>query len=376
MKAIIAVISDLSTDMRVRKLAFLMAAEGLSVKVIGRASDAPPPVAGNGVEFERIRVPFRRGPGMYLWFNLILFFRLLFSRYDICVASDLDTLIPCYSVSRLFGKKLVYDSHEYFTGQYGLSGRRFKYLIWKSAEKIMLPGIRFFITVSESIAELYRNEYGVSPVVVRNAASSVEHLHPRDRSELGAGADELLVVFQGAGINGGRGAEELIGAMPMTTGVRLVVIGSGDIIDVLRRDAAASVAGDRIIFLPKMQWDEMMRYTMSCDAGLSLDTDTCINQRFSLPNKLFDYVAAGLPVVVSPLPEIASLVDKFGFGVILEEVTPEAIATQLQRLADDRILLHTLRNGAVEARKELNWENERVKEQELIRSVIKSISNK
>lgn len=374
MKAVIAVISDLSTDMRVRKLALLLEEEGLDVTVIGRASSAPVPAAVRGVRFERIRVPFTRGPAMYLAFNFLLFFRLLFKRFDICVASDLDTLAPCFVVSGLFRKKLVYDSHEYFTGQSGLREKRMKHFIWKSAERLMLPKIKFIITVSESIAALYRDEYGVSPVVVRNASPAVAHLEPRGRNELGVTGDELLVVLQGSGINGGRGAEELLSAIPLTTGVRLAIIGSGDIIDSLIRKAEAGRAVDRIIFLPRMPWEEMMRYTMSCDAGLSLDTDTCINQRYSLPNKLFDYIAAGLPVVVSPLPEVSALVSRYGCGAVLDDVTPEAIARQLQRLADDRSLLHLLRQGAGKAREELNWENEKVKEQELIRIVIKSNS--
>lgn len=372
MKAAIAVISDLSTDMRVRKLALLMAEEGLDVTVVGRASPSPLPDAMPGITLERIRIPFRKGPAMYLMFNFRLFLRLLSGRFGILVASDLDTLVPCYLISRLFRKKLIYDSHEYFTGQYGLRERRFKHFAWKYAERKTVPKIRFVITVSDSIAALYREEYGVDPVVVRNAAPSVKHLVPRERSELGAGKDELLVILQGAGINGGRGAGELISAVPMTTGVKIVIIGSGDIIDSLRKKVLESEARNRIIFLPRMQWEEMMRYTMCCDAGMSLDTDTCINQRFSLPNKMFDYLAAGLPVVVSPLPEVSALVSRYGCGIVLSEVSPEAIAEKLQQLADDRDLLLQLRTGADRARSELNWEKEKVREQELIRNVINS----
>ena len=374
MKAVIAVISDLSTDMRVRKLALLMAEEGLDVTLTGRHSVNRLPGELPGITMSRIRVPFRRGPAMYLVFNILLFFRLLSRRFDICVASDLDTLVPCYLVSRLFGRKLIYDSHEYFTGQYGLRERKVKYFLWKFAEKAIVPRLRWMVTVSDSIAELYRKEYGVNPVVVRNVAPGVEGLLPRRRDELGARPGELLVIFQGAGINPGRGAEELLDAIALVTEVRLVIIGSGDIIEQIKIRAARSEARDRVIFLPGMPWEEMMRYTLCCDAGLSLDTDTCINQRYSLPNKLFDYIAAGIPVIVSPLPEVSALVGRYACGVVLDEVTPEAIAGQLRRLAEDRRLLVSLRKNAEKARIGLNWENERIKEQELIRSVIKSNS--
>ena len=369
MKAIIAVISDLSTDMRVRKQASLLVESGWSVTLIGRETGSHLPLALQGVTAMRIRVPFRKGPGMYILFNFFLFWHLLFRRFDLCVACDLDTLVPCYIVTRLAGRHLVYDAHEYFTGQQGLAERRFKYLAWKRAEKLLVPHLKHMITVSDSIADLYRREYGVNPVVIRNLASPVDHLVPHDRSELGAADDELLVVFQGSGINEGRGAGELITAMNGLARVRLVIIGSGDIIESVRMGAKESEAADRILFLPRMPWEEMMRYTMCCDAGLSLDTDTCINQRYSLPNKLFDYIAAGIPAVVSPLPEVSAIIDSYGCGVVLGEVTPRAIRATLEKLRDDRGFIMSLREKACEARMELTWEKEKKREQEFFKSV-------
>jgi glycosyltransferase involved in cell wall biosynthesis len=231
------------------------------------------------------------------------------------------------------------------------------------------------ITVSESIADLYRREYGVNPVVIRNLAPPVSHLVPYDRSALGARDGELLVIFQGSGINHGRGAAELVAAISLVERVRLVIIGSGDIIGSVRHLANRGDAGERIRILPRMPWEEMMRYTMSCDAGLSLDTDTCVNQRYSLPNKLFDYIAAGIPAVVSPLPEVSAVIEHYGCGVVLSEVTPGAIALTLERLRDNRNFLASLKSKAGEAARELNWENEKVKEQEFFRSVIKSNSH-
>jgi len=272
------------------------------------------------------------------------------------------------------GTKLVYDSHEYFTGQQGLAERKIKYALWKKAERMIVPKINHMITVSQSIADIYRNEYGVNPLVIRNVASSVARLVPHDRYELGAGDDELLIVLQGSGINAGRGATELIEAVKRLERVRLLIIGSGDIIDSLHLRERKPGAETNIFFLPRMTWEEMMRYTMCCDAGLSLDTDTCINQRYSLPNKLFDYIAAGIPAVVSPLPEVSAIIEMYGCGLVLDEVTPDAIAGQLERLRDDRSLLRELKKKALEAGRELNWEKEMVKEQEFFRSVTHSKS--
>jgi len=356
--------------MRVQKHAMFLAGEGNEVMLIGRETGSRLPLALPGVDAVWIRVPFRKGPGMYILFNFLLFWRLLFRRFDLCLACDLDTLVPCYMVTRLSGRRLVYDAHEYFTGQQGLAERRVKHAIWKWAERLFLPKVRHMITVSDSIADLYHREYGVAPVVIRNVAPSVTHLEPHDRSVLGASEEELLVVFQGSGINEGRGARELIKAMTMLERIRLVIIGSGDIIDSLRKSARESGAAERILFLPRMPWEEMMRYTMCCDAGLSLDTNTCVNQRYSLPNKMFDYIAAGIPAIVSPLPEVESLIGRYGCGVVIGEVSPGAIAIALERLRDDRGFLLSLREKSAEARRELTWEKEKIKEQEFFRSVI------
>jgi len=370
MKVLIAVISDMATDMRVQKQARLLVEMGCDVTVIGRWKPNVIPLSIPGARIKRIRVPFKKGPGMYLVFNLLLFVHLLFRPFALCVSCDLDTLVPCYIISRLRRKKLVYDAHEYFTGQFGLAGRRFKYKIWKTAEKWILPELSHMITVSDSIAELYHSEYGVEPLVIRNIAPPVTHLASHDRIALGARPGELLVIFQGSGINEGRGAEELVSAMSLVEGVKLVIIGSGDIIDRVHRQACEKGNEDNIVFLERMPWEEMMRYTMCCDAGLSLDADNCTNHRYSLPNKLFDYLAAGIPVIASDLPEVAAVIKKYDCGILLGEVRPADIAETLAELRDDRSFLMQLRENAETARKELTWEREKNEEQKFFRSVM------
>jgi glycosyltransferase involved in cell wall biosynthesis len=356
MRATIAVISDLSTDMRVQKQALLLTDMGYTVTLIGRYTGKSPSLFLPRVRIKRLRVLFRRGPLMYILFNVSLLLRLLTRRSDLYVANDLDTLVPCYSASRLFGKSLVYDAHEYFTGQYGLEQRKFKYSVWKKVERRLVPKVRHMITVSNSIADLYRKAY--------------------NRNNLRVGEEDLLVVYQGSGINPGRGVMELINAMTMLERIRLIITGSGDMIEEVKHAVSYKGLGNNVIFLPRMKWEEMMQFTMCCDAGLSLDPDSCINQRFSLPNKLFDYIAAGIPAIVSPLPEVSAVVDRYACGLILSHVTPYTIAGALERLRDDRGLLAELKEKALEARKVLNWENERVKEQEFFRNVIETKRHK
>lgn len=373
MRAIIVVISDLSTDMRVQKHASVLSSMGFSVTLIGRYSGTSLPVSVPSADVSLIRVPFGRGPMMYFSFNMVLMLRLILGRKpDLYVANDLDTLIPCYLASRFFRRPLVYDAHEYFTGQYSLAERKFKRFMWKTAERLVLPKVRNMITVSDSVAELYSQEYGCDPVVIRNLSLPTGNILPRQRSEVAAGINELLVVFQdGSGDNPGRGAAELLEAMTLLDCVRLVIIGTGKRIEEAKLEVQAKGIAHKVIFLPRMKWNEMIRYIKCSDAALSIDADTCTNQRFSLPNKLFDALAAGVPVVVSPLPEVSAVVRKYGCGLVLDEMTPHAIAGALEALRDDAKLRSDLKDRAIAAARELNWENEEKAEQEFFRSVIK-----
>ena len=244
MRATIAVISDLSTDMRVQKQALLLTDMGYTVTLIGRNTGKSPSLFLPRIRIIRLRVLFRRGPAMYILFNVALLLRLLTRRSELYVANDLDTLIPCFYASRLFGKPLVYDAHEYFTGQFGLEERKFKYSVWKKAERRFVPKVRHMITVSNSIADLYRKEYGVDPVVIMNVAPSTDELIPYNRKKLGVGADDLLVIYQGSGINPGRGIMELVNAMTMLERIRLIIAGSGDMIEEVKHAVSYKGLGE------------------------------------------------------------------------------------------------------------------------------------
>jgi len=127
---------------------------------------------------------------------------------------------------------------------------------------------------------------------------------------------------------------------------------------------------DRIRFFPKMQWKEMIRYTRSADAGLSLEKDTNLNYRFSLPNKLFDYFSAGIPVIAGDLPEIRKIIDDNECGIIIPAITPEEISKAVIRIKDDRAFLNKLKQNAVNASGSLNWEKESVKVFEFYKRIL------
>jgi len=138
----------------------------------------------------------------------------------------------------------------------------------------------------------------------------------------------------------------------------LLIVGSGDVLPDMKRKTEELGLSERIRFFPTMPWEEMIRYTKSADAGLSLEKDTNLNYRFSLPNKLFDYFSAGIPVIAGDLPEIKKIIEDNDCGIIIPSITPQAIRNAIIRLKDDRFLLNKLRKNAVIASGSLNWEKE------------------
>ena len=274
----------------------------------------------------------------------------------------MDTLWPNYIVQKLRNIPLVYDSHEYFTGVPELENRPFVQKVWKMIERNIVPSITHMVTVNDSIAELYHQEYGISPLVVRNIplTKKVDSGYRPCRKDLGLSDDKRIILIQGAGININRGAEEAVLAMQFTKGATLLIIGDGDVISTLKSIVRDYNLRDKVCFLPRQPLERLAAYTALADIGITLDKDTNINYRFSLPNKLFDYIQAGLPVLASPLPEIKKIIDRYGCGAMIENHDPKHIAACFTRMLSDELFLNECRVNALKAAVILNGQTEQL----------------
>ena len=229
------------------------------------------------------------------------------------------------------------------------------------------------MTVSDSIAEKFESEYGILPITVRNFSRNADSVVPFTRQELNVDSDDFLLILQGTGINVDRGGEELIEAIAGMDKVSLMIVGTGDSVRSLKNKVIDLKIEKRAIFFPQVSWIEMMRYTKAADAGVSLDKNTNLNYSFSLPNKLFDYIAAGIPVLASDLPEVTRMVLENGFGIIIPEVSPNEIIKAINKLKQSIALFSDLKKNAVNASKSINWENESVKVKDLYKMILVSL---
>jgi glycosyltransferase involved in cell wall biosynthesis len=332
---------------------------GFEVVLIGRRLRKSPEMPHRPYRCLRMRLMFEKGPFFYAEYNTRLFFKLLFTRSQLLVSNDLDTLMPNYFVSRLRSKPLIYDSHEYFTETPELVNRPWVQGVWKRIERNIVPKLGFIITVNESIAGLFERDYKINAYVVRNIPVSLNgHGINKSRAELGLPPDKKILVLQGSGINIQRGAEELVEAMLFLPDVFLMIIGDGDVIPELKQMVGKYHIEDRVMFLPRMPYEEMMAYTRHANLGLTLDKDTNINYRYSLPNKLFDYIHATVPVVATPLPEVKKIVETYKIGICIDASTPETLAAEIRNIFQSPDLTRDWKKNLTFAAQELCWEKE------------------
>jgi glycosyltransferase involved in cell wall biosynthesis len=355
------------TDNRVHKICTTLSEMGFEVTLVGRKLNNSLPLDRSYCTV-RMRLLFTKGPFFYAEYNIRLFLILLFRKANILVANDLDTLLANYLVTLFRKRKLVYDSHEYFTGVPEIINRPFVKASWERIEKWIFPKLQVIYTVNESIARLYKDQYGKEIKVIRNVSNKLEQSAKKTREDLGLPLDKKIIILQGAGINIDRGAEEAVQAMQYVDHAIFLIIGSGDVIEILKEMVTELHLDEKVSFLGKLPFKQMIQYTQVADLGLTLDKDTNINYRYSLPNKVFDYIQAGIPVLASNLVEVANVVKSYQVGDIVESHDPLAIAKKMTEMLDDSKKAAWKENLKIAA-EELCWEKESLKLKEIYRDL-------
>ena len=328
--------------------------------LIGRVHHGSGPLPGRAYNTYRMWLLFDRGPLFYVWFNIGLFFQLLFRRCDLYFSNDLDTLLPNFIVSKLKGKPLIYDSHEYFTQVPELVHRPRIQAIWRSLEKVIVPLLKYTFTVSQAIADAYQQQYGVKFQVLRNLPLLAE-------SKAIQPAYPPVILYQGA-VNVGRGVDLAIRAMAFVDHAVLHIAGTGDVIEEMKQLSRDLKLENRVVFLGRIPFEKLAGFTQRATIGISIEESLGLNYQYALPNKLFDYIHAQVPVLVANLPAMAELVTQYEVGQILVSRNPEQVAAQLVAMLDaDK--QHEWRANCRTAALHLNWQKEVTVLEQLLESV-------
>ena len=363
-KIIISVTNDLTTDQRVDRMCTTLTNMGFDVLLTGRKLKTSLPLQPRTYRMKRMRLIFNKGPLFYLEYNKRLFLYLLFAKADLQVSNDLDTLLGNYLAAKFRHRPLIHDNHEYFRGVPELKGRTATMKIWKAIEDGIFPKLKTVIAVNNSIASLYQEEYGNSITVIRNVPFHKQNTSYITKVSLGIPETSKVILYQGA-VNIDRGLEEAILALKyLKVRAVLLIIGIGDIFEKLKSFAKENSVDDKVIFTGQIPLQELHGYTMLADIGLSIEKDVSINYHYCLPNKFMDYIQARVPVLVSELPEMKAIVEKYDIGEFITSHAPEQLALDFERMLYDPAKLAVYRKNLETAAIDLCWENE---EKELIR---------
>lgn len=332
---------SIERDSRVRREAKALQRGGHEVTVVHLPStpgklegelDGFQVVSATPPAWVRRALPFH----LYRLVFLLFFIRaVLRPRPDVVHAHDAAMLVPGWLAARRARASLVYDTHEYAPGV------PYRERLWEwfvnAVERTFIGRCDAVITVSDGIADRLVERYGLEerPTVVRNIPDLEMYDEsfeaPDLRTELGMGTAEPLVVHLGA-VAGSRGCETLIRAMAeVDTSAELLFLGADDAryVQDLRRLARDVGVSDIVHFRPSVPIERVLAFTRQASVGVSLLEGNCENHRLALPNKVFEYLAAGVPVVVSDLPELRRVIQEGGHGVSADPKSSTAVSSAL-----------------------------------------------
>ncbi len=357
-KITVSVISDLTTDQRVIRICTTLQDMGFKVSVIARSFNNSLPLAEYNFAASRIKCHFRKGILQYAEFNLKLFIKLLFCKTAYFLANDLDTLIPNYIISKIRGKKLIYDTHEYFTGVPELKHSHLKRKTWKFFENRIFPKLKTVYTVNNSVKDKYAEEYGNTIAVVRNVPVT-EKITAYNMPE--NWQNKTILMLQGAGINEGRGGIELLEAMKfLPEKYLLVFIGGGNQWEQIKKKRMDWGLEHKVEMINKLPPIKLKKYTGLATIAFSLDSFDDLNCLYNLPNKIFDYIHASVPVIATAIPEVKYIVEKYNCGICIESNAPQKLADAVLLMMADNELYLTFKQNCAKAAQELCWENEQL----------------
>jgi glycosyltransferase involved in cell wall biosynthesis len=347
-KIIFTITNDPHYDQRMQRICFTLHQQGYEVVLAGRKMRG-----GTGLlkpyKMRRMRCLFHKGILMYAEYHLRIFCWLLFQKADLLCAIDADTILPVYFASVLKSTQRIYDAHEYFSELKEVVTRPAIQWCWRRIEQFAIPNFPIGYTVGQKIADEFRKNFNVHYAVVRNVPY-------RQFNQVPVLSRTRAILYQGA-INEARGLEFLIPAM-VKVEAELHIYGSGNYELKCRQLVKDLHLESRVKFLGMVSPENLQKITPQYLIGINLVQAVGLNQYYSLANKFFDYIQAGLPQVTMNFPEYAHINEKAKVAILLDALNPELIAGALNLLLQDVVLYTELTNNCTVLQEIYCWEIE------------------
>lgn len=345
----LTVTNDLSYDQRMQRICSSLETAGYDVLLIGRVQKKSINLQTQSFTQKRLNCFYNKGFLFYVEYNIRLFFFLLFTKIDAICAIDLDTILPCYFVSGLKNIPRVYDAHELFTELKEVVSRKNVHRFWLLIERFAVPKYKNGYTVNCFIQEEFKRRYGVNYQMVRNLPIK-KKLQPQQKYS------EPTIIYQGA-VNEGRSFETLIPAMK-NVNAKLVICGNGNFFNQTKALIMQCNLADKIDLKGYLLPNDLQTITQRCHIGITIFEEEGLNQYYSLANRFFDYMMAGLPQICVDYPEYSVINNQYQFAYLINNVSEQTIANGLNKLLADTVLYYELQNNCNSTREILNWQEE------------------
>jgi glycosyltransferase involved in cell wall biosynthesis len=310
----------------------------------------------DGFLVKRIITRFhKKGPIKFISFNIKLFFYILFRPVQIIHCHDLWVLPSASFAALLKNCSLVYDAHEYYGGLNIFNNRPVRKNIWMILEWISIPLVDALVTVSEPLGEFYRKRY---PKLHRvEIIKNVPKYEKLERSEkFRSSVFTHTIIFHGH-FKPGRGLEKLVKAMVNLPGVRLILVGGGELKNTLHA-LVNDLQLKNIEFVDYINQNQLISHAAKADMGIVMFEPTSQNYSYALPNKFFEYIMAGLPVLTSNIETLKYYIDKYELGRTVDPGNVKEISNIINIMLSDNSNLQKWKSNCLQLARECNWENE------------------
>ncbi len=345
------VTNDLNYDQRMIRICASLANAGYKVKLVGRRMKESIVLTEQPFQQIRLRCLFNKGKLFYAEYNIRLFFYLLLNNMDCICAIDLDTILPCYFVSKIKKIKRVYDAHELFCEMKEVVTRPLVYKAWKTIEEFTVPKFIHGYTVNHLIADEFKRMYAVAYEVIRSIALKQDISVPEKK--------EKYIVYQGA-VNEGRCFESLIPAMKQVN-ASLIICGDGNFLKQAKKLVLEYDLDKKVFFKGKLLPQQLKEITLNAWIGITLFDDKGLSNYYSLANRFFDYIHAGVPQLCVNFPVYREINNKYQVGVMVNDTSKENLAAEINELLLNESLYRELQENCIKAREMYNWQNEEKK---------------
>lgn len=295
----------------------------------------------------------------YLKFYSLLKLKALSKKFDIIFAEDLYCLPVCIIAGKLKGAKVIYDCRELFGFLAGLKNKKFIQKFWSWIEKLFIRKADLILTTGEMDSEFIRKQYNLhNDLVIRNLPLYKKSDFPVDYySLLGIDKSKKVLLYQGVVLHG-RGLKMIFEFLQTSDDFVLVVLGSGEMIEYYKNLSFQMKLNDKVFFVGKIPQDKLMDYTAGGFVGLSLIENISKSYYYALPNKLFEYIMAEIPVIATDLPQMKKIIDDYKVGFAIAEGNVEQLKAVLTQLRNDQNLYAQLKLNCRTASHLLNWDGE------------------